>query len=369
MNTKLAYRGGFLWTGFICLVSVLSIGLSFEAAVAENWETLVRAAQKEGKLFLAGPTGDRRRRALTETFEKKFNIQVEYLGTGGPELPPRVKIERRVGKYLWDAFIAGTTTLLRGIKPEGILTPIEPALVLPEVTNPKNWHGGRLPYMDEDRTVLAILMQAGQYVYVNTKMVNPEEFTSWRALLDPKWKGKIVVARDPRVAGYGRFTFQYFYINSDLGPDFIRELVKQDLHLMRNSRTGALWLARGKYAICMCSDIQTGRLMEEGFPIAVLNPHRIKEGTGVTSAYANLALPNRPPHPNAAKVFANWILTKEGSTLFSKATGMPSRRVDVTTNHIESWRVPKDGWVMTGTEDKLKIHDAMVPFLEKLLAK
>jgi len=135
----------FVILGLFALLEIVAVAGEAKASSHGDWEKLVQAAQKEGKLFLAGPTGDKRRRALTETFEKKFNIQVEYLGTGGPSLPPRVKVERRVGKYLWDVFIAGTTTLLRGIKPEGILASIEPALVLPEVKDPKNWYGGRLP--------------------------------------------------------------------------------------------------------------------------------------------------------------------------------------------------------------------------------
>jgi len=337
------------------------------AVAEEDWDTVVKAAKKEGRVAVVGPRGDTRRRALTETFEKRFGIQVQFLGTGGPELPPRIKTERRVKKYLWDVFIAGTTTLLKGIKPEGALEPIEPALILPEVKDPKYWRGGELPYMDPDKTVLAVLQQAGQYVFVNSQLANPDEFRSWRELLNPKWKGKIVVARDPRVSGYGRSTFQYFYIHKDLGRDFIREFIKQDLNILRNDRTGALWLAQGKYAICICSDLETTRLMEEGLPVRALDPHKIKEGTHVTSAFANIALVNRAPHPNAAKIYFNWVLSREGSTLFTQSTNIPSLRVDVTTEHVENWRIPAKGWPITNTEGAIKVEDELVEFLTQVL--
>lgn len=54
-------------------------------------------------------------------------------------------------------------------------------------------------------------------------------------------------------------------------------------------------------------------------------------------------LVNRAPHPNAAMVFLNWLLTKEGQTAWSKGMGYVSRRLDVPTDHVESYWVPKAG--------------------------
>ena len=52
---------------------------------------------------------------------------------------------------------------------------------------------------------------------------------------------------------------------------------------------------------------------------------------------------NRAPHPNAGKVFLNWLLTKDGQTAFSTGMGYVSRRVDVSTDHVPSYWVPKAG--------------------------
>jgi iron(III) transport system substrate-binding protein len=335
----------------------------------EEWERLIVAAKKEGKLSLAGPRGDERRRALTETFTKRYGIQVDYLGVGGPELPPRVQRERQAGLYLWDVFIAGTTTLLKGLKPIGALEPIEPALVLPEVKNPKNWRDGKLPFFDKDRVGLSIMQRAGQYLYVNTNLVKMEEFKSWRDLLNPKWKGKILIGRDPRRSGYGQATFHFCYIHKDLGPDFIRKLAQQDLKLMLDDRTAALWLAQGTSPICICSDLQTDRLIKEGLPIKAVEGRQLKEGTHVTSAFANIALVNKAPRPNAARLYINWILSKEGGTVFSHATGDPSLRTDVTTEHVEPWAVPQPGWPVTNTEEGLEVEGPLVALLEELLSK
>src|SRR5688572_18441007 len=96
-----------------------------------EWEKTVAGAKKEGKLVMVGPRGAERRQGLIETFSKRYGIEVEYFPAAGFEVPQRVQIERRMGRHLWDLFIAGTTTLLKGLKPVGALEPIEPALILP----------------------------------------------------------------------------------------------------------------------------------------------------------------------------------------------------------------------------------------------
>ena len=73
----------------------------------------------------------------------------------------------------------------------------------------------------------------------------PEEIRSWKDLLQPRWKGKILIGRDPRVSGYGQSTFNFFYIHKDLGSEFICNLVRQDLKMLRDDRQAARWLGQG----------------------------------------------------------------------------------------------------------------------------
>jgi iron(III) transport system substrate-binding protein len=66
-------------------------------------------------------------------------------------------------------------------------------------------------------------------------------------------------------------------------------------------------------------------------------------GGSTTAGFGSLMLINRAPHPNAAKVFINWLLGKEGQTAFSKASGYPSRRMDAPTDHLPDYGLPKPG--------------------------
>jgi iron(III) transport system substrate-binding protein len=335
----------------------------------QEWEQVVAAAKKEGEVHIIGPAGTKLRDALAEPFAKKYGVRVEYLSAGGFQIPQRVERERQAGVFSWDLFIAGTTTLVKGLRPIGALDPIEPALILNEVKDRKVWRGGEPPFFDKERVGLSVLLGAGQYLFINTQLARADEFRSWRDLLNPKWKGKIVMGRDPRTSGYGNATFKFFFTDKSLGPGYIRELVKQELTLLRDDRVAAQWLAQGKFPICICSDIDTVRLIDQGLPIAVIDGRQLKEGTHVTSAYGNVALANRAPHPNVAKVYINWILSREGSTLFSQASGMPSVRVDVPTDHVRPATIPEPGWHISSTEEGLAQEEPLAAFLKQVMGE
>jgi iron(III) transport system substrate-binding protein len=341
----------------------------FHAFAQQEWERVIAAAKKEGEVRLIGPAGTKLRDALTEAFTKKYAVRVEYLSAGGFQIPQRVERERQAGIFFWDLFIAGTTTLIKGLRPIGALDPIEPALILNEVKDRKVWRGGEPPFFDKERVGLMALLGAGQYLFRNTQLARADEFKSWRDLLNPKWKGKIVVGRDPRTPGYGNATFKFFFTDKSLGTGYIRELLKQEPTLLRDDRMAAQWLVQGKFPICICSDIDTVRLVDEGLPIAIVDGRQLKEGTHVTSAYANVSPANRAPHPNAAKLYINWILSREGSTIFSQASGMPSVRLDVSTDHVRPAMIPEPGWQISSTEEALTQEEPLAAFLKQVMGE
>ena len=83
--------------------------------------------------------------------------------------------------------------------PMGAFDPLEPALILPDVKNPKTWRGGAIEFLDPGKTVIVMTPFQRGTIFYNTKLVNAKEFKSYKDLLDPKWKGKMVVD-DPRRA-------------------------------------------------------------------------------------------------------------------------------------------------------------------------
>src|SRR5579862_5835558 len=305
------------------------------AAQSQDWDKTLAAAKQEGKVSIFIPIGDELHAALVDAFEKQYGIQVDALSVQGPEAPPRVSGERNAGKYLWDMYIGGTTSVITGLLPIQPFDPIEPALMLPEVTNMQNWRGGALEFLDKDRTLMVTAPYQRGTIFINTNLVKPDAITSYKDLLDPKWSGKMVTD-DPRHPGPGAATFTFFYLQPDLGPDYIRSLAKQQLLVMGDYTQEADAIGQGKNPILIGgNDYSVEPLIAKGIPAGVVSAKQLKEGTDLNAGSSGVALFNKAPHPNAAKVYLNWLLTKQGQTGFVRALGYVSARLDVPTDHVE----------------------------------
>ena len=339
------------------------------AAWQEEWERLLRAAKSEGKLTLIGPLGADRRDALSQAFQSKYGIAVEYHPDAGAGIFPRLNAERKAGLYLWDVLISGTSTALDALIPNKFLDPLEPTLILPEVKESKYWRGGALEFLDPGHQTLIMTLMYRGTVYVNSNLANPREFTSHKDLLDLKWKGKIV-ADDPRKSGTGQGTFLFFYRHPQLGADFIRSLSRQDITFAKNYAQEVDMLGQGRFPVGIgLSDSMIEERTKRGVPIAILDPRLLKEGAPLTPASGPLCLVNRAPHPNAAKLYINWLLSKEAQTVLAQTTGYISNRVDVPTDHAPAWKIPQP--------DSIKIYDAaakemnqkLVPLLHEIFGR
>ncbi|MGH7798851.1 MAG: hypothetical protein ACREQ2_28635, partial [Candidatus Binatia bacterium] len=142
-----------------CLLAYLLValwGASAQLCFGQEWEKILAAGKKEGKVAVIGPVGADRRDVLVEPFQKKYGITVEYFADRGSGIGPRLSAERGAGQYLWDVAVTGTTTGMLVLLPGGMLDPMEPALVLPNVKDPKQWRGGALEFVDPGKRFLVM---------------------------------------------------------------------------------------------------------------------------------------------------------------------------------------------------------------------
>jgi ABC-type glycerol-3-phosphate transport system substrate-binding protein len=126
------------------------------ATASADWDTVVAAGKGEGKVTLIGPPGDAVTNVLVEEFQTQYGINVEYTALPGSAVPTKVNTERSAGQYNWDVLIAGTANTLEVLIPSGDLDPIDSALILPEVKDPKNWRGGKLPEIGPKGEILVM---------------------------------------------------------------------------------------------------------------------------------------------------------------------------------------------------------------------
>jgi iron(III) transport system substrate-binding protein len=308
----------------------------------QQWDTLVDAAKKEGTVVVSGPPTQAVRQELPKAFKERFGIELEYLGGRSGDLMTRLKSERAAGQYTLDAMIAGATTLYTQAYPDKMLEPIKPQLITPEATDGSNWRRGSLWFMDpESQYILRLSNQLTLTLAVNTQFVQPSEIASWKTLLEPKYKGKVSVY-DPTVSGPGSATGSY--IIEAMGDDYFQKLYRdQEPGVSREERQLSDWLARGQYPITLgLGAAELEPLKADGFPIAVVRD--LPEAVGTVSAgFGLVAMINKPAHPNAAKLFVNWMASKEGSEVYNKAQVSVSSRTDIDSSWVPDYAVPKPG--------------------------
>jgi iron(III) transport system substrate-binding protein len=347
------------------LIAMTLFGFS-SRSVGADWEDTLAAAKKEAKVSVLTDVTATLRDALTLEFQKKYGISVELFGSSGREVAPRVGAERKAGQFFWDIYIHGSTTALEAMIPMGAFDPLEPALILADVKDPKTWRGGAMEFLDPNKMVLVMTPFHRGTIFYNPKLVNAKEFKSHKDLLDPKWKGKMVLD-DPRRAGPGFATFTFFYLHPELGPDFIRALGKQQMTILRDYAQEVDAVGQGRYPVLIgAADFVAINRAKQGVPIAIVDARQLKEGTDLSPTNGNLALFNRAPNPNAAKIYINWLLSKEGQTIFARANGYVSARLDVPTDHTEPWRVPLPGAIKTYTRAAMQVKNTLQPLLQEV---
>ena len=351
------------------LMAPLTGAVFAAAAGQEDWEGILQAAKKEGKVSMIGPVGADRRDALTIAFEKKYGISVEYHADSGAGILPQLSAERKAERFLWDLVVTGTTTGLETLIPARVLDPLEPNLILPEVKDLRLWRNGALEFLDPGRQLLVMSPYQRGTLFVNSTLANLKEFKSYKDLLDPKWKGKIV-ADDPRKSGPGQATFTFFFLHPELGVKFIRALAGQGLTLLRDYAQEVNMLGQGRYSVGLgLSDSLAEQRAKQGVPIEIVDIRQLKEGSDTSPASGGLSIFNRAPHPNAAKVYINWLLSKEGQTIYVRATGYISNRLDVPTDHAAPWRVPQPGSIKTYTKEAIDKKDGLFPIVTEVFGR
>ena len=302
----------------------------------QEWEKTLEAAKKEGQVVVYISGYD----AILPDFEKEFpEIKVVAVTGRGNQLGPRLLAERRAEKFLADVSSTGANPNYQQFHLAKALDPIKPALILPEVTDPSKWYLKKHQYSDPEGPARLQLRRLGDLRFDSLQHQNGrlEGVQVLLGFAHPKWRGKITI-RDIREAGPGAGNTRFFYYHADLGPAFIKKLFgEMEATLFRDFRQGPDWLATGKYAICFFCDADT--LKQQGLPVDTFGPRVFKEGGGLVQQFGTVALLNRAPHPNAAKVFINWLLSRNGQIALQKRTASAespadSLRIDVPKDEV-----------------------------------
>jgi iron(III) transport system substrate-binding protein len=263
-----------------------------------EWKKVIEGAKKEGKVVMyTGAVGSPALPKLAAAFEAKYGVRLDILEVRASELRERVRTEQTSGKVLGDVSHNGSTST--GLQlAEGTFQPHGP---LPNAKRPT------APFAADDMRVPIYVIPYG--ILVNTDMVKPaEEPKSWKDLLQPRWKGK-VLADDMRALGGGAVFFMV--TTQKLGREFHDKLAEQQPHMNRELRGNYPRVARGEYPLYVPFTVPD-ILDLKGLPVKVIVP-----AEGCPYVRFDGAIYKNAPHPNAARLLVDFFLSDEAQLIYA----------------------------------------------------
>ena len=263
-----------------------------------------------------------------ERFEKTFpGVVVERLGESSPRVwLASIQEARAAGRYTFDLALVQPKPAITEGRAQGLWAPLKPLLFHPEVTDEAAWRdGASARFLDAGGDLcFAWEYYALRACAINRELVNESEIKTSRDLLQPKWRGKIVFM-DPRL-GVGLLISAS--IARQAGAELLEPLLRgQRPTIVGETRQVAEGVVKGTHPIAF------------GLRPKALAPFRA-QGLDRKVKFLDLADADpvgstsllrfdRAPHPAAAQLFANWILTRDGQTALTSSLPTNSARSDV----------------------------------------
>ena len=286
---------------FAVAVFIASVPQTF-AAEAPNLEQ----ARKEGEVVLYTAWGLDTVQALQNAFGKKYpSIKVNVLRTRSERLLTRTIAEHKQNVYNADVF-SGSQLAMLNHKKEGHLQ----RYLSPEhAVFPKT-------FKDADGYWTSFYVDTRVLAY-NTKLVPREQVPkTYEDLLLPKWKGKMGMDE----AEYIMFGTLLEIMGREKGLEFMRKLSRQDLNIRSGHSLLTQLLIGGEFPIYIDgfgSNIE--QVKAQGAPIDWVGLDPV-----IVSLYP-VGMAFNAPHPNAAKLLIDFLLSKDGQEIGRKVAKIPGR--------------------------------------------
>ena len=360
------------------LAAALFAVVDAKPALAQtNWQTewaqRQEAAKKEGKVVFSIPPSTELRKALESAVKKKLGFDIEVVPGTAAKIVRRIADEHQASVRYFDAIISTFDNLEHSLIPAGAVEPLESLWMLPEVKDAKNWWGGHVWTDNAKKFAYSPFAYMQDNLWYNSDQVKPDEIRVYDDLLKPKWKGKIGLW-DPRQGGASAGKWAFLWANK--GEAYLKRLVEQITLIAADRRQVADSLAKGTIVISIGPTYYSFvSYVKAGLPVKPLPA--IKEGTYASMGNGGPVAIKNAPHPNATRVFINWLLSKEGQEIYSIAQGQATRRLDVDTKNMEEFgiRAAKDYISVeefrkyeNQSEDKLKsVRRPAQEFAKKIL--
>jgi iron(III) transport system substrate-binding protein len=327
-----------------------------KSAFEQQWAALIAAARAEGRLSVAaGGAPSREYAPLLRYFSQKFGVKAEMTTGPANQTITKVLAERGAKRYTFDIAMlhpnATNTQLMPAHAIDPVLEPIVPLLFHPEVMDMSKWSGKRFYWGDKFQQyilIYAIQIEPKQPFLYNGKKISDKEaatITDPWDYFDPKWKGLLANPSFDEATSFVIMTEAYWAPN--MGPDWIRKFAdpKTDVAFTNNRTLLDSWLVQGTRPLrplqSMTAELR--QLQKAGAPIKEGGIPRKQPLLTPGGSGCCVSVFNRPAHPNAAKLFINWFLSREGQAQVHAVAPVLDRaslRLDIPPGNAEIRHIP-----------------------------
>ena len=277
-------------------------------APAERQKKLMAGAKQEGEAMLYSSSGLEEVRAVTKHFIGKYPfVNTRFMRKGGSQLFNLAQLEFQGNKNIVDVYWAGHSTLGPMVK--------DNKQMLARYLSPERAALAQ-EYKDKEGFWTATRISVAIFAYHSQKVPKDKVPRVFTDLLDPFWKGKLAVDTNP-----GRFTaIVVERMGWDKAKDYHQKLGQQDLKVHRGRTARMQLILAGE--VLGSLDINADNIVEmqlQGAPLeyTMMDPTLL--------SLTSVAMPHQSPHPHAATLLYDFILSKEGQELLAKEKNVPVR--------------------------------------------
>lgn len=297
-------------TASLRLLAAMIVGMVLIATLptAGQSQDLVELARKEGSVVWYTSVAVTVAEVVAKAFEGRYKIKVDVVRLGSERVLTRVLQESKAGVRNVDVIHTSDTGHFTLFKQQGLLMPFTPA----NTEEFPRWFR-----LDGDGEGSYYVWRASLCTPMyNPRLIKAEDApTSWNDLLQPKWKGKLVMGH-PSYSGV-IMTCVAALLNV-YGWQYFEKLKANDVMIRQSANDPPVVVAAGERPVgANGAEYHAYALKLRGNPIAIVYP---KEGIPFVESPSAIA--RYAPHPNAAKLFTNFIFTKGVQQLLIDETGL-----------------------------------------------
>lgn len=276
----------------------------------EAWQKVIEAAKKEGAVTIYSSQAPALLNDMAERFKKEYGITVTVVRAIDAEMNPRIEAEFSTNKGIGDVYVTSDELLCQQRHAKGWYVPLQG----PDFDNPVYNRKVRSPvhtYFESNAFVVA---------FGWNKDLLPQGVADYRAMLNPAFAGKIGMPNPSN----GALVDFYMFLEDTNGPDFLQRLAA----LKPRIYPGALPIGQA---------VVSGEITVAGYCQPLID--EVSKGAPVGWRIAEKAwgarfwgqVPRIAPHPNAAQLLANFMITRAGQEALARNTASSLPNIGLAT--------------------------------------